>query len=197
MAIVITNGEHYIHINEHGKYVKFNNLLNATQFASVHEAISRIKKAPAKTRGYYVYDTFTDKIVWKQFTQEERIEMQESKNVELEIKRTNNGKIKRKKYSQSVRKVIYDKYDGRCQLCGRKILLSDMTLDHHIALSMGGADDVSNLVPTCLPCNRFKSNIAPALFEERIREIFMYQMEKKFSDKWIWCFAKGILEILI
>ena len=65
--------------------------------------------------------------------------MQESKNVELEIKRTNNGKIKRKKYSQSVRKVIYDKYDGRCQLCGRKILLSDMTLDHHIALSMGGA----------------------------------------------------------
>ena len=197
MAIVITNGEHYIHINEHGKYVKFNNLLNATQFASVHEAISRIKKAPAKTKGYYVYDTFTDKIVWKQFTQEERIEMQENKNVELEIKRTNNGKIKRKKYSQSVRKVIYDKYDGRCQLCGRKILLSDMTLDHHIALSMGGADDVSNLVPTCLPCNRFKSNIAPALFEERIREIFMYQMEKKLSDKWIWCFVKGILEILI
>lgn len=197
MAIVITNGEHYIHVNEHGKYVKFNNLLNATQFASVHEAISRIKKAPAKTKGYYVYDTFTDKIVWKQFTQEERIEMQENKNVELEIKRTNNGKIKRKKYSQSVRKVIYDKYDGRCQLCGRKILLSDMTLDHHIALSMGGADDVSNLVPTCLPCNRFKSNIAPALFEERIREIFMYQMEKKFSDKWIWCFVKGILEILI
>lgn len=177
--------------------MKFNNLLNATQFASVHEAISRIKKAPAKTKGYYVYDTFTDKIVWKQFTQEERIEMQENKNVELEIKRTNNGKIKRKKYSQSVRKVIYDKYDGRCQLCGRKILLSDMTLDHHIALSMGGADDVSNLVPTCLPCNRFKSNIAPALFEERIREIFMYQMEKKFSDKWIWCFVKGILEILI
>ena len=112
MAIVITNGEHYIHINEHGKYVKFNNLLNATQFASVHEAISRIKKAPAKTKGYYVYDTFTDKIVWKQFTQEERIEMQENKNVELEIKRTNNGKIKRKKYSQWVRKVIYDKYDG-------------------------------------------------------------------------------------
>lgn len=60
-----------------------------------------------------------------------------------------------------------------------------------------GEDDVSNLVPTCLPCNRFKSNIAPALFEERIREIFMYQMEKKFSDKWIWCFVKEILEILI
>lgn len=195
MAIVITNGEHYIHINEHGKYVKFNNLLNATQFASAYEAISRIKKAPAKTKGYYVYDTFTDKIVWKQLTQEEKIEMQENKNAELEIKRTNNGKIKRKKYSQSVRKSIYDKYNGRCQLCGREILLSDMTLDHHIALSMGGADDVSNLVPTCLPCNRFKSNIAPALFEERIREIYMYQMEKKYKYNIFWKIIRGIISV--
>lgn len=123
--------------------------------------------------------------------------MQESKNIELEIKRSNNGKIKRKKYSQAVRKSIYDKYDGRCQLCGRKILFSDMTLDHYIALSMGGLDDTSNLVPTCFPCNQFKSNIAPSLFEERITEIFMYQMEKKYSGKWIWNFIKEILKALI
>ena len=197
MAIVIRNEKYFIYINDAGKHRKTTEINRALQFDTVKDAIRYMNGAPARTRGFYVYDTFTDKIVWKQFTQEERIEMQENKNAELEIKRTNNGKIKRKKYSQSVRKVIYDKYDGRCQLCGRKILLSDMTLDHHIALSMGGADDVSNLVPTCLSCNRFKSNIAPALFEERIREIFMYQMEKKFSGKWIWCFVKGILEILI
>ena len=197
MAIVIRNEKYFIYINDAGKHRKTTEINRALQFDTVKDAIRYMNGAPARTRGFYVYDTFTDKIVWKQFTQEERIEMQENKNAELEIKRTNNGKIKRKKYSQSVRKVIYDKYDGRCQLCGRKILLSDMTLDHHIALSMGGADDVSNLVPTCLPCNRFKSNIAQALFEERIREIFMYQMEKKFSGKWIWCFVKGILEILI
>lgn len=90
-----------------------------------------------------------------------------------------------------------EKMGSHTLFIGARILLSDMTLDHHIALSMGEADDVSNLVPTCLPCNRFKSNIAPALFEERIREIFMYQVEKRFSDKWIWCFVKGIPEILI
>ena len=84
------------------------------------------------------------------------------------------------------------------QKFGRLVLWEAVfILELHSAETQGGADDVSNLVPTCLPCNRFKSNIAPALFEERIREIFMYQMEKKFSDKWIWCFVKGILEILI
>ena len=72
MAIVITNGEHYIHINEHGKYVKFNNLLNATQFASAYEAISRIKKAPAlfeeRIREIYMYQMekkYKYNIFWK------------------------------------------------------------------------------------------------------------------------------------
>ena len=92
---------------------------------------------------------------------EEKIELQEQKNGIENVKRRNNGRIKRKKYSQATRKLIYNKYDGRCQLCGRKILFSEMSLDHHIALSMGGVDDVSNLECTCLPCNQFKSNIAP------------------------------------
>ena len=43
---------------------------------------------------------------------------------------------------------------------------------------MGGVDDVSNLACTCMPCNRFKANIAPELFENRINDIFMYQIEK-------------------
>ena len=43
---------------------------------------------------------------------------------------------------------------------------------------MGGVDDISNLACTCMPCNRFKANIAPELFENRINDIFMYQIEK-------------------
>ena len=61
------------------------------------------------------------------------------------LKRDKNGKIKRKSYSDDVRKLIYIKAGGRCELCGRKILLDDMTLDHVNLLSMGGDDDVENL----------------------------------------------------
>lgn len=142
--------------------------------------------APIKTEGFYVYDTFSNRTLWKRLTQEERIELQEQRNGIVEVERRSDGKIKRKKYSKSTRKLIYEKYNGRCQLCGRKILLSEMSLDHHVALSMGGIDDVSNLVATCYPCNRFKSNIASELFENRINDIFMYQMEKKIKQPWKW-----------
>ncbi|HBO04755.1 MAG TPA: hypothetical protein DD432_09085 [Eubacterium sp.] len=71
--------------------------------------------------------------------------------------------------------------------------MSEMSLDHHVALSMGGIDDVSNLVATCYPCNRFKSNIASELFENRINDIFMYQMEKKIKHKLKWKIAHKLL----
>lgn len=149
--------------------------------------------APIKTEGFYVYDTFSNRTLWKRLTQEERIELQEQRNGIVEVERRSDGKIKRKKYSKSTRKLIYEKYNGRCQLCGREILLSEMSLDHHVALSMGGIDDVSNLVATCYPCNRFKSNIASELFENRINDIFMYQMEKKIKHKLKWKIAHKLL----
>lgn len=68
-----------------------------------------------------------------------------------------------------------------------------MSLAHHVALSMVGIDDVSNLECTCLPCNQFKSNIAPELFEDRNNDIFMYQMEKNTKHKLKWKIAHKLL----
>lgn len=36
-------------------------------------------KAPAKTKGFYVYDTFTNRVIWKRLVQQEIIELQEQK----------------------------------------------------------------------------------------------------------------------
>jgi len=186
MAIVLTNGIYYIYLNNKGKHRKTTDIKQALQYNTVREAIKYMNIAPIKTEEFYVYDTFLNRTLWKRLTQEERIELQEQRNGIVEVERRSDGKIKRKKYSKSTRKLIYEKYNGRCQLCGRKILLSEMSLDHHVALSMGGIDDVSNLVATCYPCNRFKSNIASELFENRINDIFMYQMEKKIKQPWKW-----------
>lgn len=97
---------------------------------------------------------------------------------ECKIKKTKKKKIKRKVYSRQTRKMIYDKADGRCQLCGKKILLSELSLDHILPLSMGGEDCVDNIQATCFDCNQLKRNCLPASFFERITNIFMYQMEK-------------------
>lgn len=88
-------------------------------------------------------------------------------------------KAKRKTYSKDTRKLIYLNAGGRCELCGKKILLDDMTIDHINPLSMGGEDDVENLSCTCYLCNLFKGNILPFDFMERITDIFMYQTEKR------------------
>ena len=193
MAIVLTNGIYYIYLNNKGKHRKTTDIKQALQYNTVREAIKYMNIATIKTEELYVYDTFSNRTLWKRLTQEERIELQEQRNGIVGVERRSDGKIKRKKYSKSTRKLIYEKYNGRCQLCGREILLSEMSLDHHVALSMGGIDDVSNLVATCYPCNRFKSNIASELFENRINDIFMYQMEKKIKHKLKWKIAHKLL----
>ena len=83
-----------------------------------------------------------------------KIELQGQKNGITNVKRRSDGRIRRKKYSKPARKLDYEKYNGRCQLCGKQILLSEMSLDHVKPLSLGGVDDVSNLTCTCYPCNR-------------------------------------------
>lgn len=112
--------------------------------------------------------------------------MQELKERKANINRRNDGKIKRKIYSPDVKKLIYIKSDGRCALCGRKILLEDATLDHIVPLAKGGIDSVENLQLCCYADNVFKGAIKPEDFMERITEIFMYQMERKNKNKVIW-----------
>lgn len=93
--------------------------------------------------------------------------------------------------------MIYDKAGGRCALCGRKITLSEMTLDHIVPLDRGGEDSVRNLQCACRVCNQFKANIKPEDFMERITTIFLYQMGKKYSGKIRWKIIHRLLKNLI
>lgn len=193
MAIVITDGAYYIFLNKDGKHRKTNDASQALQYGSINEAIRYMRKAPAKTKGFYVYDTFKNRVLWKHMTQQEIINAKEEKLFQLDVKRYSNGKIKRKTYSQDTRKLIYNNAGGRCELCGRKILFEDMTLDHIKPLSMGGLDEVENLSCVCLDDNTFKSNILPEDFLERITSIFMYQMERKNSQSLKWKIVHKLL----
>lgn len=43
--------------------------------------------------------------------------------------------------------------DYRCQYCGDKFILDELTLDHYIPKSMGGKKSFENCVISCGPCN--------------------------------------------
>ncbi len=197
MAIVITNGKYYIYYTDTGATKKISDINLACQFPTLADAIKGMKKAEKQTKNYYVFDTLTQRILWKWMTQEELDEIRKSKMSMSLVKRNKNGKIKRKSYSDDTKKLIYLNAKGRCELCGKKILFEDMTIDHVNPLSMGGEDDVSNLACTCFPCNVFKGNILPDDFMERIKEIFIYQMERKQQGKIKWKILHRILMKMI
>ena len=171
MALVLTNGIFYITVSDSGNIEKVEEEDQAKDFRTVTKAVQFQKFGASKTKRYYVFDTVTRKICWKQYRQ--------------------------KRYSQEVRKMIYDKAGGRCALCGRTITLSEMTLDHIVPLDRGGEDSVRNLQSACRVCNHFKANIRPEDFMERITAIFLYQIGKKYSGKIRWKIVHKLLENLI
>ena len=197
MAIVITNGNHYITYTDNGATKKTTDINSAYQFSTVAEAIKGMKKAEEKTKNYFVFDTLTQRILWKWMTEEEIKEMRKNKVSLSLVRRDSKGKIKRKSYSEDTKKLIYLNAGGRCELCGRKILLEDMTIDHITPLAMGGEDDVENLSCTCYPCNLFKGNILPSDFMERITDIFLYQMERRHKDRVKWKIVHKMLNKMI
>ena len=155
MAIVLTNGTYYIATNKNGGIIKTPIIEDAQIFYSVNVAMRKKLKLPGKCKGYYPYDT--------------------------EDITGCNVKKRRKTYSKEERKIIYDKSKGRCELCGQRLLLENMTLDHIVPLSMGGEDSMDNLQVLCYDCNQLKSNILPDDFMDRIIKIFLHQAEKKCS----------------
>lgn len=173
MSYVLTNGKYYIKMTDTGAIAKTNNINEARVYLTTDKAKERMQKAPKKTKGYYIFDLDTQSRYYMNMTK---------------------GRIK---FPKEVRELIYHNADGRCVLCGRKIIYDDMTLDHITPLAMGGHDSVENLDCTCRACNLFKGSVLPDDFMERITDIFLYQMERQNKDKIRWKIVHKMLNKMI
>jgi CRISPR/Cas system Type II protein with McrA/HNH and RuvC-like nuclease domain len=170
MAIVITNGEYYIQNTKNGKVKKTKDINEATQFYNVNKAMRKILGKPAQCKGYYLFDT-----------------------EDTYVKKKNN----RKHYSQDVRKLLYDNVKGKCAICGKQLLFSEITLDHIIPLNQNGEDEVENLQICCYQCNQMKGSILPVDLFQKVTEIFMYQTEKKTTHSLKWKIVHRLLQSCI
>jgi 5-methylcytosine-specific restriction endonuclease McrA len=56
---------------------------------------------------------------------------------------------------------IYARDGYKCQYCGSKASLVDLTYDHVVPRSQGGATDWTNIVTCCYLCNRKKGGRTP------------------------------------
>jgi len=58
--------------------------------------------------------------------------------------------------SKSKRQKVYQKYGGHCAYCGKKLSMTELTIDHVKPSSQGGSDDIDNLRACCVNCNMTK-----------------------------------------
>jgi len=56
---------------------------------------------------------------------------------------------------------IYARDNYRCQYCGHKASISELTYDHVIPRSQGGTTEWTNIVSCCYECNRKKGGRTP------------------------------------
>lgn len=52
---------------------------------------------------------------------------------------------------------VFTKHEGKCGVCGQKIMNSEWELDHIIALAIGGKNAESNLQPVHFDCHKTKT----------------------------------------
>lgn len=95
---------------------------------------------------------------------------------------------KRKHIPPRVRREIYEKYGGRCAYCGNPIQYEEMEIDHLIPLRNGGADDVTNYMPACRPCNFYKGTSTIERFRgnlqtltERLEKVYIYRLALRYK----------------
>ena len=82
-------------------------------------------------------------------------------------------------YSEDELNYIYDKTDGYCYHCGKKLAWTNYGIpdargawevDHSRPLARGGTDYLRNLVPACVPCNRSKGDLTTREFGRLFRQ---------------------------
>jgi 5-methylcytosine-specific restriction endonuclease McrA len=73
---------------------------------------------------------------------------------------------------------IYARDKYRCQYCGKKAPMKELTYDHVMPRSRGGKTTWTNIVTCCYECNRSKANRTP-------REARMRLRKEPIQPKWV------------
>ena len=78
------------------------------------------------------------------------------------IRRRSYINIRRRREASGMKRMrIYMRDKYRCQYCGARKSVNDLTLDHILPRSRGGDNSPVNIVTACVPCNNRKSNRTP------------------------------------
>ena len=90
------------------------------------------------------------------------------------------SKPKRKSIPLSIKKELYDKRKGICEICKKHYSPIIMDIDHKKPLSEGGSDRYSNLQLLCKNCHGSKTH-SDSVKKQKKKN---FKSKEKFSDPW-------------
>lgn len=161
MAYILQKDTWFCYLDENRAVRHTQDIYMATRFDTIGKVNALLNKATQKLKGYKIVDLDT---------------MQEVSEIH---------KVKRKRFSQTERTLIYNKNKGRCAICGKFVPYDVFTIDHAIPLAKGGTNEINNLQCTCKTCNLIKQDILPDDLMDKLTEIMLYQMRLSYNDN-IW-----------
>lgn len=82
-----------------------------------------------------------------------------------------------------VRQIVYNRYKGKCAICGQKITLDEMCISLIVPKSKGGYKEFSNMQAACECCARMKNDMTQEEFTQKIYEISKYNIPKMVKNK--------------
>lgn len=113
---------------------------------------------------------------WKEYQERVRKKKEEEK------------KHRRKSIPKKVRQKVYDKYDGHCAYCGKKLEYKDMQVDHIKSHYLEGSDEPENYNPSCRQCNFYKGTMSIEDFRvqltklrERLQKVYIYRLSTAYG----------------
>ncbi|EKO4254879.1 TPA: HNH endonuclease [Vibrio parahaemolyticus] len=103
----------------------------------------------------------------------------------------------RKSLSKKIRFEVFKRDSFTCQYCGSKAPDVLLEVDHIKPVSMGGTNDLLNLITSCFDCNRGKSNreLCDNAVLEKQRDQLEALQERKEQIEMMFNWQKGLLEL--
>lgn len=90
-------------------------------------------------------------------------------------------KEERVRFSKATRRIVFERCNKRCAICGRLIPKDQYSIDHILPLDRGGTNTIDNLQAACLSCNKLKSNSTDDEFVRGITTILSHKIQEKLD----------------
>lgn len=169
--VIASSKNLYLCITRSDTIFKTKSPRNATRFDNIERINFVLDNLPLQYQNYKWY------IESDEEARDECCRYYLHKNTQKSNQNKTTTKSKRINITMDTKKKVFEKYNGKCAICGKPLSLNPyehdnfISIDHIVPLDKGGENKFSNYQATCCACNSAKTNIMPEVFRNSLKSV--------------------------